>query len=114
VGGGAGRESRHQPDRVGRPGGAKAREPHGHAATTGLRPAPPPDLAGYSAQLLRLSQRIVGAVHDEGTDAIQQAVDRALIVPAPPGVDPAVALAVVLAGQINPDTTATQRLAWLP
>lgn len=72
-----------------------------------------PDLAGYGEQLLALSERIVGAVHDDSLDAIQAAVDRALIQPAPPGVDPAVALAVVLAGQIDPDTTATQRLGWL-
>lgn len=42
---GAGRQRHHQPGAMprARPGGAKARESHGLAATTGLRPAPPPN-----------------------------------------------------------------------
>lgn len=69
--------------------------------------------ADYAAALLPLSERIIGAVHDDGPDAVQDAIDRALIMQAPPGVDPVVALVTVLAAQINPDTTTTQRLRWI-
>ena len=67
----------------------------------------------YAKQLLHLSARIVGAVHFEHPDATQHAVDRALIVEAPTGVDPVVALVTVLAAQVDPETTATERLAWV-
>lgn len=68
----------------------------------------------YAKQLLHLSELIVGAVHDPmNLSDLPNAIDRALAHPAPFGVDTAVALAAVLAAQIDPDSTATQRLARL-
>lgn len=67
----------------------------------------------YAGTLLHLSARIVGTVHDEGPEAILKAIDQALIVEAPGGVDPAVALITVLAAQVDVDTTAWARLAWI-
>jgi hypothetical protein len=67
----------------------------------------------YAANLLLLSERIIGAVHDDGPDELLRLIDAALIVEAPPGVDPAVALVTVIAAQVDPDTTAEQRLGWV-
>lgn len=79
--------------------------------------ADPPTLAeaqaAYAEQLHHHSARIIGAVHDEGPDAVQQAIDRALIIPAPPGMDPAVSLITVLAAQVNPEATTQERLGWV-
>lgn len=71
------------------------------------------DRAAYAEKLLHLSARIVGAVHDEGPDAISRAIDLALIEPAPDGVDPVQALVTVLAAQVDPDKRFSQSLAWL-
>jgi len=67
----------------------------------------------YAEQLLHLSARIVGAVHDEGPDAVSQAIDRALIVEAPAGVDPVQALVTVLAAQVNADLPSSVTLRWI-
>lgn len=67
----------------------------------------------YAEALLHLSARIVGTVRDEGPDAIARVIDEALIVEAPPGVDPAVALITVLAAQVEVDRPNSQRLGWL-
>jgi hypothetical protein len=67
----------------------------------------------YAEQLLWMSAAIVGAVHDEGPQAIGIAIDEALILPAPAGVDPVQALITVLAAQIDPDARTSQSLAWL-
>lgn len=74
------------------------------AATTSLE--------RYAEQLRFASERIIGAVHDDGPAAAQEAIVRALILPAPPGVDPAVALCAVLAAQVDPDSTPEERLGW--
>lgn len=67
----------------------------------------------YAEHLLHLSARIVGAVHDEGPEAISRAIDRALIVEAPSGVDPVQALVTVLAAQVDDTRRHSQSLAWL-
>jgi len=67
----------------------------------------------YAEQLLWRTALIVGAVRDEGPAAISVAIDEALILPAPPGVDPVQALVTVLAAQIDPDQPASTSLAWL-
>lgn len=67
----------------------------------------------YAANLLHLSERIIGAVHDDGPDELSRLIDQALIIEAPPGIDPAVALVTVLAAQVDPDTTAEQRAGWV-
>lgn len=67
----------------------------------------------YAEALLHLSARIVGTVRDEGPDAISRVIDEALIVEAPPGVDPAVALITVLAAQVEVDRPNSVRLGWL-
>lgn len=71
------------------------------------------DAASYAETLLHLSARIVGAVRDEGPEAIGRAIDQALIVEAPAGVDPVHALATVLAAQIDDSRRASQNLGWL-
>jgi len=67
----------------------------------------------YAEQLLMHSKFIVGAVHDQDPREVIRQVDLALALEQPPGVDPAVALATVLAAQVDPDTTDEQRLAWV-
>lgn len=71
------------------------------------------DRAAYAERLLHLSARIVGAVRDEGPDAIGRAIDQALIVEAPAGVDPVQALVTVLAAQVDAERRPSQNLAWL-
>lgn len=71
------------------------------------------DHEDYALQLLHLSARIVGAVHDEGPDAISKAIDQALIVEAPAGVDPVQALVAVLAAQVDDRLRHSQSLGWL-
>lgn len=67
----------------------------------------------YAENLLAATAHIICAVHDEGPDAVREAVDRALILENPPAVDPVVALVTVLAAQIDPDTTDVERMAWM-
>jgi hypothetical protein len=69
--------------------------------------------AAYADTLAHHSALIIGAVHDLGPDAVQDAIDRALIVEAPAGIDPAVALVTILAAQIDPTTRTSQRLGWV-
>lgn len=71
------------------------------------------DAEEYAERLLHLSARIVGTVHDEGPEAISKAIDQALIVEAPPGVDPVQALVTILAAQIDVNLRHTQSLGWL-
>jgi hypothetical protein len=78
---------------------------------------PRPQLNGlaeiYAEQLLHQTKLIVGAIRFHGPDEVLRQVDLALAMEQPPGIDPAVALAVVLAAQIDPDTTDEQRLGWV-
>jgi hypothetical protein len=67
----------------------------------------------YAEQLLHLSARIVGAVHDEGPEAVSKAIDRALIVEAPAGVYPFQALVTILAAQVNADLPTSVTLRWI-
>lgn len=67
----------------------------------------------YAEQLLHLSARIVGAVHDDGPDELLEHLAAALAVPAPPGVDPVVALVTVVAAQVDPEASESVRLGWL-
>jgi hypothetical protein len=85
----------------------------GHQPPPGLRIAPRSEREEYAEQLLWRSAQIVGAVHDEGPQAISVAIDEALILPAPAGVDPVQALITVLAAQIDPDQPTSAALAWL-
>lgn len=67
----------------------------------------------YAEQLLLRSKFIVEAVHDHGPAEVIRQIDLALAMEQPTGVDPAVALATVLAAQVDPDTTDEQRLSWV-
>lgn len=67
----------------------------------------------HALQVLDLSARIVGAVHDDGPDQLLEHLRAVLALPCPPGVDPVVAVVAVLAAQIDPDTTALARLSWM-
>ena len=69
--------------------------------------------AEYAEHLLHLSARIVGAVHDEGPEAVSKAIDHALIVEAPAGIDPVQALVTVLAAQVNADLPSSVTLRWV-
>lgn len=95
--------------------GEPARFIRGHgglqAATQELRTAIPP-AEQYGIDIRFAAELVVGAVHDEGPEAVQEAIDRALILPAPPGVDPAVALAVALAAMVDPTADPESRLGW--
>ena len=71
------------------------------------------DAEEYAERLLHLSARIVGTVHDEGPEAISKAIDQALIVEAPAGVDPVQALVAVLAAQVDDRLRHSQSLGWL-
>lgn len=67
----------------------------------------------YAEELIHRSELLVGAVHDDGPDELLAHLTGALRLKPPPGVDPVVALVTVLAAQIDPDTTAEQRLGWV-
>lgn len=76
----------------------------GHASSTNRE--------AYAEELLHRSELLVGAVRDDGPDELLAHLAAALRLKPPPGVDPVVALVTVLAAQIDPDTTAEQRLGW--
>jgi len=77
-----------------------------------LRRRPPRGVGQYAEQLAHASALVVGAVHDEGPDAVLAAIAEALRIPAPPEVDPVVALVTVLAAQVPTDRSLGDLLAW--
>lgn len=64
----------------------------------------------YAAAVALASAQVVAAVY-RGEDTTSY-VTAALSLEAPPDTDPVVALATVLAAQVDPDTTLAERLAW--
>jgi hypothetical protein len=81
-----------------------------------LLPAVVRDLAAareaYYERLARYSDLVVQAVRTRDPHRIGRLIDHALILPAPPGVDPAVALVTVLAAQVDPAADRATRLGW--
>ena len=67
----------------------------------------------YAEDLLHHTELLVGAVHDDGPDQLRAHLAAALRLQPPPAVDPLEALVTVLCAQIDPDTTAEQRLGWV-
>lgn len=68
--------------------------------------------ARYAASLMKQCERIVGAVHDDGPDVLQDTLDRARALPVPPGVDPDDALITIIAAMVDPQTPVSKRLHW--
>lgn len=67
----------------------------------------------YTETLIPLCMRLVATVHDEGPDAVAGVLAAIRALPAPDGVDPADAVAVVLAAAINPNLTANALWGWI-
>lgn len=75
----------------------------------------PDERADYAETMYHQSLRVIGSFHDpaETLDDFAHRVDEAITLPAPPGIDPVHALVAVLAAQIDPNTTAIDRLGWM-
>lgn len=69
--------------------------------------------ADYAEKLLTITMQIIGAVHDDGPDELLRHYQRALAVPAPPGVDPHLAMVTILAAQVDPTATTATRVGWV-
>jgi hypothetical protein len=67
----------------------------------------------YALQLLEISEQIIGDVHDAGPAEVLAHLHRVRKLPCPAGVDPVAALVTVLAAQVDPDSTESQRLGWV-
>lgn len=67
----------------------------------------------YGATMLTHATHIVTAVHDEGPDAVQDAIAHALAIEAPPGVDPVEALVTVLAAAVPTNVPMNTLLDWV-
>jgi hypothetical protein len=66
----------------------------------------------YATALALASAQIVAAVHRAEPDEIRHHTRVALSLTAPADVDPFEALVTVLAAQISPDTSLSERLLW--
>lgn len=69
--------------------------------------------ADYAATIRAWSERIVGAVHDDGPEQVLAHITAALRIPPAPGVDPVVALVTVLAAQVDPEASPDERFGWI-
>lgn len=69
--------------------------------------------AAYADRMLHLTSLVVGAVHDDGPDAVREAIASALAAEQPDGEDPVEWLAATLAAQVDPDSTPSERLGWV-
>ncbi|HEY9475201.1 MAG TPA: hypothetical protein VIS06_15310 [Mycobacteriales bacterium] len=70
------------------------------------------DRDAYVDALLPHAQRLVGAVRDGNPAAVVEVLDGVRGVPAPDGVDPVAALAVVLACLVPDLSSPRELLAW--
>lgn len=66
----------------------------------------------YADELINRAMRIVGAVHSDSPEVVRSMISEALSVPAPPGTDPVMALAVTLAAMVDHDKQASELLRW--
>lgn len=71
------------------------------------------DVATYMERLIPRIARVIAAVHDDGPDELRRALDAARALPAPPGVYPDDAIAVILAAACDPDRSLVDALAWV-
>lgn len=71
------------------------------------------DIEAYMIRLAHVSQRIIGAVHDEGPDMSGLHITAALAIEPPDGIDPTRALIAVLACQVDPRADVEERLGWV-
>lgn len=77
-----------------------------------IRPAVDP-VDEYMVRLAHVSQRLIGAVHDEGPAMSAIHLDTLLGIEPPEGVDPYRAIVAVLAAQVDPRTSVEDRLGWV-
>ncbi|GAB3471884.1 hypothetical protein [Actinophytocola sediminis] len=66
----------------------------------------------YADALQPLCMRLIATVHDEGPDAVAGALAAIRALPAPQGIQPADAVAVILAAAVRPDATRHQLWGW--
>lgn len=66
----------------------------------------------YAETLVPLAMRLVGAVRDEGPETVHAILHAVRTRPAPEGVDPIEALAIVLAAAVDPEKPASELLGW--
>jgi hypothetical protein len=67
----------------------------------------------YALAVLKHALALVTTVRDEGPDATLAVIEQVTAIPAPPDVDPMVALAVVLAALVPDDRPLAELLAWV-
>lgn len=68
--------------------------------------------ADYAEALVPYAMRLVATVHDEGPDAVRDVLAEVRLEPGLDQVDPWQALAVVLAGMVDPEKKASELLGW--
>jgi hypothetical protein len=72
----------------------------------------PTPVETYLDTLAPLVARLIGAVHDEGPDAITGALIACRALPAPHEINPADAIPVMLAAMVDPTRRPSELLAW--